>query len=201
MRLQLLSDLHFEFHRDGGRAFVDSLDPTGIDVLVLAGDIAVAEGLQSALTLVCRRFPDASVVHVNGNHEFYGANHAFVMDIMRRAQANNRNLVWLDASGAKLRGFNFLGAPLWFPRSTVNETLKNAMTDFSAIEDFESWVYEENARAVAFFDRGLRPGDIVVTHHLPSQVSLRPSAGLLSRPQDWILAESRGHGKPSPAQS
>ena len=34
-----------------------------------------------------------------------------------------------------------------------------------------------------------------------SGVSLRPSAGLLSRPQDWILAESRGHGKPSPAQS
>jgi len=34
-----------------------------------------------------------------------------------------------------------------------------------------------------------------------TQVSLRPSAGLLSRPQDWILAESRGHGKPSPAQS
>ena len=43
MRLQLLSDLHFEFHRDGGRSFVDSLDPGGIDVLVLAGDIAVGE--------------------------------------------------------------------------------------------------------------------------------------------------------------
>jgi len=26
MRLQLLSDLHFEFHRDGGRSFVESLD-------------------------------------------------------------------------------------------------------------------------------------------------------------------------------
>ena len=48
------------------------------------------------------------------------------------------------------------------------------MTDFSAIEDFESWVYEENARAVALFEEWLRPGDIVVTHHLPSQRCVAP---------------------------
>jgi Icc-related predicted phosphoesterase len=174
MRLQLLSDLHFEFHRDGGRAFVDSLDPTGIDVLVLAGDIAVAEGLQPALTLLCRRFRNASVVYVHGNHEFYGSDRNSVLDITKRAQAENPNLVWLDSSGAQLHGFNFLGAPLWFPRSTVDERLKNAMNDFSAIKDFESWVYEENARAVVFFEQQLRPGDIVVTHHLPSQRCVAP---------------------------
>jgi predicted phosphodiesterase len=61
MRLQLLSDLHFEFHRDGGHAFVDSLDPTGIDVLVLEGDIAVADGIPTALALLCERFRDAAV--------------------------------------------------------------------------------------------------------------------------------------------
>jgi hypothetical protein len=37
MRLELLSDLHFEFHRDGGRAFVDSLDPTGEGQVSAAG--------------------------------------------------------------------------------------------------------------------------------------------------------------------
>ena len=42
------------------------------------------------------------------------------------------------------------------------------MSDFSVIRDFQSWVYEENARAVTFFRRELREGDVVVTHHLPS---------------------------------
>ncbi len=174
MCLQLLSDLHFEFHRDNGRSFVDSLDPTGIDVLVLAGDIAVGEGLQPALALLCGRFCDASVVYVHGNHEFYGSGRTSVIDITKRAQAENPNLVWLDSSGIQLHGFTFLGATLWFPRSTVDERLKHAMNDFSAIEDFESWVYEENAKAVAFFERQLHPGDIVVTHYLPSHRCVAP---------------------------
>src|ERR1039457_7095577 len=113
MRLQLLSDLHFEFHRDGGRSFANSLDPTGIDVLGLAGDIAVAEGLPPALTLLCGRFLDAAVVYVHGNHEFYGSDRNSVLDITKRTQAENPNLVWLDSSGVQLSGFNFLGAPLW----------------------------------------------------------------------------------------
>jgi len=176
MRLQLLSDLHFEFHRDGGRSFVESLDPSGVDVLVLAGDVAVADGIPAALALLCRRFRDASVVYVHGNHEFYRTNRSSVLDLTRQAQAENPNLVWLDSSGTELLGFNFLGAPLWFPRSTVDEGLKHALSDFSVIEDFESWVYEENARAVAFLDQQLRPGDIVVTHHLPSQRCVAPSS-------------------------
>jgi len=109
MRLQLLSDLHFEFHRDGGREFVDSLDLGGIDVLVIAGDVAVAEGLLPALSLLCERFRDASVVYVHGNHEFYGSDRDFVLDLTRQAQAANPNLIWLDSSGAKPHRFNFLG--------------------------------------------------------------------------------------------
>jgi predicted phosphodiesterase len=48
MHIQLLSDLHFEFHADHGQSFVESLDPRGVDVLVLAGDIAVGDGIADA---------------------------------------------------------------------------------------------------------------------------------------------------------
>jgi len=61
MRLQLLSDLHFEFHRDGGRSFVESLDPSGVDVLVLPAISTLRDGIPAALALLCRRFRDASV--------------------------------------------------------------------------------------------------------------------------------------------
>jgi predicted phosphodiesterase len=39
MKIQLLSDLHFEFHNDQGNGLVNSLKPEGVDVLILTGDI------------------------------------------------------------------------------------------------------------------------------------------------------------------
>ena len=79
MRIQLLSDLHFEFHRDGGRAFTEALDPSSVDVLVLARDIAVAGGIPPP----CSRYRDAHVVYVHGI-------------------TFKPNLVWLDARGAPI---------------------------------------------------------------------------------------------------
>ena len=71
-----LSDLHFEFHRDGGAALVASLDPTRADVLVVAGDLAVADGIAPALDLLCERYAPRPVVYVHGNHELYGTTRA-----------------------------------------------------------------------------------------------------------------------------
>ena len=42
MKLQIMSDLHLEMHADRGAEFIRELDPTGVDVLVLAGDITMA---------------------------------------------------------------------------------------------------------------------------------------------------------------
>jgi predicted phosphodiesterase len=42
VKLQIMSDLHFEMHADGGAGLIRELDPTGVDVLVLAGDITMA---------------------------------------------------------------------------------------------------------------------------------------------------------------
>jgi len=172
--IQLLSDLHFEFHADGGESFVRSLDPRGVDVLVLAGDIAVAEAIPAALDLFCRHFPGTQVVFVHGNHEFFGADRESVLALTREAVAANPNLVWLDCECREIAGRRFLGTPLWFPRHPLADRLKRSMADFSEIRGYESWVYLENARAIAFLERELREGDVVVTHHLPSQRSVAP---------------------------
>jgi predicted phosphodiesterase len=174
MQIQVLSDVHCEFHRDGGRSFVDSLDPGGVDVLVLAGDIAVGAELPRALELFCRRYSEARVVYVHGNHEFYGTDRASVVAACREAERRLSNLTWLDVSSVEISGQRFLGAPLWFATSADAFRYRHAMTDFSVIRDFESWVYEENARAVAFLREELREGDVVVTHHLPSLLSVAP---------------------------
>jgi predicted phosphodiesterase len=174
MRLQLLSDIHFEFHRDDGRAFVESLEPDGIDVLVLAGDIAVGHGIPAALSLVCRRYADAAVVYVHGNHEYYGGNREATCAQTREACAANANLHWLDCEVVELAGRRVLGAPLWFPPLADGAHLERHMTDFTAIESFRDWVYRDNARATDFLERELRRDDLVVTHHLPSRRSVSP---------------------------
>jgi len=168
MHIQLLSDLHFEFHRDGGRSFIKSLDPSGVDALVLAGDIDVASGLLQSLTAICRRFSGATVMYVPGNHEFYHSSLGEVRQILGQVQDKNRNFVWLDKGAIELDGVRFLGATLWFPPSNAEPSVKRLLSDFSVIEDFESWVYGENLNAVDFLKRSLRAGDVVVTHHLPS---------------------------------
>ena len=174
MRIQLLSDLHFEFHQDSGRSFVESLDPDGVDVLVLAGDVAVGEDLPEALELICSRFSGSSVIYVHGNHEFYHSSRGRVHQLTMQALGNNPNLVWLDKTGVKLGGIRFWGAPLWFPLTVTDPSLKQMLSDFSEIEDFESWVYRENQAATEFLHDHVGQGDIVVTHHLPSHLCVSP---------------------------
>lgn len=172
MRVQYLSDLHFEFHRDDGESFVASLEPRGIDVLVVAGDLAVREGIGPALDLLCARYAGAAVVYVHGNHEFYGTTRDDVIALTRAACARNPNLRWLDGAVTEIGGVRFVGAPLWFRHPGPAERLKLAMNDFRVIRGFESWVYAENARAIELLERELREGDVVVTHYLPTPASI-----------------------------
>lgn len=173
LRVQVVSDVHFEFHADAGASFVGSLDPRGVDVLVVAGDLAVGEGIGPALDLLCGHYSRAVVVYVHGNHEFYRCPREKVVAVTRAACGRHSNLRWLDATLAEIQGVRFLGAPLWFARA--DEAPKMAMNDFDQIPDFERWVYAENDRAVAFLDQELRDGDVVVTHHLPAQACVAPA--------------------------
>ncbi len=167
---RILSDLHLEFHADGGREFVESLDVQPGEVLLLAGDACSSPMLVGALSRICRRFE--SVVFVIGNHELYHSDRDSANASLRMVAANFPGAFHvLDKEIVTLNGVRILGCPLWFPKSRAN---RDAMNDFRQIRDFESWVYEENARCVEFLTREMRPGDVVVTHYLPSWKSVAP---------------------------
>lgn len=169
LRTLVMSDLHFEFHADGGAQFVESLDPTGIDVLVLAGDIAVADGIGPALSLFAKRFSDAKVLYVHGNHEFYGTSRNFVVAETLAVVAAHSNVAWLDCDVATVDGVRFLGAPLWFRPN--GRAPKHELSDFRMIDGYERWVYAECQRAIRFFGE-LQPGDVAISHHLPAHASV-----------------------------
>jgi predicted phosphodiesterase len=172
MRVQLLSDLHFEFQRDGGRSLVARCHAPDVDVLVLAGDIAVAEGIESALTLFSERY--AQVLYVHGNHEFYGSSRKDVLAHTQEACARLGNVSFLDCKVAEIHGRRFVGAPMWFRESEDTARLRHHLTDYRVIRDYESWVYREHEHAREFLEHEVHAGDVVITHHLPSHACVLP---------------------------
>jgi predicted phosphodiesterase len=162
------SDLHVEFHADGGRALAEAMNPEGVDVLVLAGDIAVGVDISDALGVFCRRFARSDVVYVHGNHEHYFARREDVARATKSALDENANLHVLDGTMETIRGRRFLGGTMWFRDGGEPPRVRARMNDFLVIPDFVPWVHDECARTIAFLDGTLCAGDIVVTHHLPS---------------------------------
>lgn len=179
MNIYLLSDLHLEFHRDGGRGFLAALDPRGVDVLVLAGDITNGHLLTDTLSHFCSRFPQ--VIYVSGNHELYGfhAQSIITSPLLRPTSLPLSptilpmyNLHILDRHHTvTLDGVRFVGSTLWFPKPPCGAP-KADYNDFHWIQGFEPWVYEEHRATAAFLDATLQPNDILVTHFFPLRESI-----------------------------
>jgi Icc-related predicted phosphoesterase len=173
--VQLMSDLHLEFHRDGGNAFIKALDPSGVDVLVLAGDIDTERGgLHGALQMFCSKWPQ--VVFLTGNHEYYNSSPKKVANLVGHLTRKLPNLTWLNCGVAEVSGIRFVGGTLWFPGAPSNEVWNQRllMNDYHIIKDFEPWVYEENARCRAVLQAEARTADVVMTHHIPTRHGIAP---------------------------
>ena len=196
LRIRTLSDLHFEFHADEGKGFVEAQDPRGVDLVILAGDITKMRlGFYKMLKLFRDRFPAAEIVWTHGNHEMHESDRKTVVRTSKDAISHLKGVHWLDCDVIEVKGHRILGTPLWFSRkpapqhplllSTDEEWARGVIRtvtekgihdqvycDFEAIENLDTWVYEENGRAVRFLYDNMREGDIVVTHFLPTQKSV-----------------------------
>lgn len=173
MRVQLISDLHVEHQADHGQSFVDSLDASICDVLVLAGDIGMIEcGLGETLEQFCRKF--AEVVFCKGNHEHYSTTSNDLNRTLLHVQTRNANFHVLDRNVVVLGSQRFIGCTLWFPDTPMARKAASGWSDFEYIDGLDRWVYRENALDQAFLQREVQAGDIVVTHHLPSYLCVDP---------------------------
>lgn len=175
MNIQVVSDIHCEHMADNGKTFIAEMDPTEVDVLVLPGDIVNAVDFVRPITAICKKYKNAHVVYVHGNHEFYDSDRDSVVKLTQQAMKKNSNLVWLDCTLKVINGQRFLGAPLWFSYDDRIPDTYQYLSDFNLINDYETWVYRENKRAKEFFENNLKEGDIVVTHHLPSYRCVHPT--------------------------
>jgi predicted phosphodiesterase len=169
MKLQIMSDLHFEMHADGGAELIRELDPTGVDVLVLAGDITMArhyEDLASVFKPLARKY--RHILYVPGNHEYYKSSPGQVARNLAKLTKEFPEVVIPENDTVVLAGQRFIAGTMWFRPDPTAEPNKRFMHDFSLIQDFEPWVYEQNAAFEKVLATQVEADDVVVTHHLPA---------------------------------
>jgi Icc-related predicted phosphoesterase len=154
MKITLVSDLHLEF------SDVRLPNTQGADVLILGGDIMIAQSLHdfkandavlpSTFTERGRaeRFREflkhvseeyKHVIYVAGNHEFYHGKYPDAYDYLEEECRAFNNIYFLEQSSVEIDGITFIGATLWTDmnkgdRATLH-LVKDTMNDYRVIRN------------------------------------------------------------------
>jgi Icc-related predicted phosphoesterase len=152
MKIQIVSDLHLEF----GDIEIKN---KGADVLVLSGDICVAEDLydhrpDSPIVLKSKRQDSAAryrnffarvsdefdeVVYVAGNHEHYHGKWKKAHDVLADELAQFENVHYLERACFVYKGVTFVGGTMWTDMNKGDpltlHAVRDMMNDFAVIRD------------------------------------------------------------------
>jgi predicted phosphodiesterase len=150
MKLALASDLHLEFDD------ITLKNTEGADVLILSGDILIAEDLHNhahfdydpytsgAVAELGRRqasavrfrdflkrcsFQFPHVVYVAGNHEFYHGRWKASLDHLREECARFDNVYFMEQDVKVINDVTFVGATLWTDCNKGDPLTLHALTD------------------------------------------------------------------------
>ena len=142
MKIQIVSDLHLEF------SDINIQNEMGADVLILGGDIMLAEKVlkpeseygvrfRDFLKRVSFQFPH--VIYIAGNHEFYGGHFHKSLDNLREACAVHDNIYFLERDTKIIDDVLFVGGTLWTDMNKHDpmtlHAVRDMMNDYRAITD------------------------------------------------------------------
>ena len=178
MKILVLSDLHIEFEDY-------QVNFSGVDVVVLAGDIHVKEyGYRWAL----ENIKNIPVVYVLGNHEYYGKAYPRLVEKLKEESAGS-NIHILEKDVVHIDGVNFLGCTLWSDFELLGDPriagfeCQQVMTDFKKIRLSPKFSKLRSIDVAAIHRQSLswlryeleklnNQVNVVVTHHAPSRKSV-----------------------------
>ncbi len=189
MKLQIVSDLHLEF------APIE-LNNAGADVLILSGDILVADYLKRPETSphypraqewikwfegLGEKFPH--IIYVLGNHEHYHGRFYETTDILRQYLGHIKNLHILDQDCVDLDGIRFIGGTLWtdFDHDNLKAMIiKDALNDYNCVQGRnykklqtgETAYYHANFLNLITQQAQVHDKIVIVGHHAPSYNSV-----------------------------
>ena len=197
MKIKVVSDLHLEF----SDVNVTNNDNNDIDVLVLSGDIMIAEKLPKPNSEYGQRFRDflkrcslefQDVIYIAGNHEFYSSGKFYksVDELRDYCSTNFNNVHFLERDAKIINDVVFVGGTLWTDMNKGDpltmHAVKDLMMDYNAIKnDHRGFI---PLKPIDTVDRHRMTRDyimhvadehkdkkiVVCTHHAPSSLSIHP---------------------------
>lgn len=154
MKIAVCSDLHLEF------AELELRNTENADVLVLSGDVLVAEDLHRFPTMYApveshryvnsRRYLDfmsmvnsefPRVVYVAGNHEFYDGKWNKTLAILKESLENFENVFFLEDDFLEVGDFTFVGCTLWTDMNNGDPLTMHSVV--SQMNDYRKIVNED----------------------------------------------------------
>lgn len=121
MKIAYASDLHIEF------GYIELFNTQGADVLVLAGDICVAEDcwpiddamgswgrserIHNFFMQCCKEFPE--VIYIAGNHEYYHGDYKYSLTKLQANLSYLPNLKILEKQTHKIKDTTFVCGTMW----------------------------------------------------------------------------------------
>jgi predicted MPP superfamily phosphohydrolase len=174
MKAQLQSDHHTEFYHGNPWDMLASLEfEPDLDFLLLPGDLIVpAHQSDKEMHAILEFFSNKArhVLYTFGNHEYYSStNHVEVENRILSVFPENFHL--LHNSEKVIEGKIFFGGAMWFPDHPLNYLYERQLNDFNLVKDIHDWVYLTNAQFRLYGQELIRPETVVLTHHLPSDLS------------------------------
>jgi len=175
MKIALASDIHLEF---GDLEFTNE----GADILVLAGDIMIAQNLYDHTTesiqnsidqniklgnrqeeaVKYRKFLEQAsvqfkhVIMIAGNHEFYHGRWYRALDTMRHECNQFHNVYFLEDQVKEIDEVLFVGSTLWTDMNKndwhTKYQVKHGMSDFKIIKNDKNNYHN------------LHPDDVIIRH-------------------------------------
>ena len=156
MKIAVCSDLHLEFQD------IDLQNTEGAEVLILSGDIMIAEDLHKhaaadfnpyspgAFADLSRRMESANrfrsflkrcsdnfphVIYIAGNHEFYHGRWKASLDHLREECARYPNIYFLERDIKTIGDYTFIGCTLWTDMNKGDPLTLHAINDM--MNDFK----------------------------------------------------------------
>ena len=198
MKIQLLSDLHNEFLRNGrqvnGHSWSGVIPHTDADIVILAGDIDTGtQGAEWAISESERL--GKPILYVLGNHEFYRHEYFSVKDDIAKL-CSGTNVAYLDSGCLIVEGVRFLGTTLWtdyradvrIPQDQAMLTIDNNLSDHRVIKfnsgsgddrfkpEHALMLHEKELRWLRQqLEAGFDGKTVVITHHGPHSLCQHPA--------------------------
>jgi predicted phosphodiesterase len=171
-----MSYLHLDHDPGASRRWLDSLPSApGVDVIVLAGDCYSTAKTHYPLEAELRgKYPDAEILLVPGNHDYWRSSPAEVEARWQGDFANDPSVhLAMEPKRFVLRGVELFAGTLWYRRPRPGQ--EREFVDFSSsLPGLRPWVWDQQRLFEDRFQLSVGRDTVVVSHHLPTARSTPP---------------------------